>query len=394
MRRIAIVTPIFPVAQDRTRGRFTYETAKALSQLARVRVYIQQPDYPRLSGRAAAGTGLLPHDYAHEGLDVEAVSYPAVPGLTRGINGWTGGRRLLAHVREFQPEVLLGYWVYPDGYAALHAARKLGVPAVIGALGSDIHLQKGVSARLSRHTLQQADAVIAVSEAMRQSVIHEYGASASQVHTIVNGFNTGVFFAQPQAEMRAKLGVAADAKLIIYVGRLIEAKGLRELITAFAQMAVSDAKAYLVLVGNGPFKDVLSSEVAKHGLDKRVTFTGGLEPRLVADWIGAADLLTLPSWSEGYPNVLVEALACGRPVVATQVGGIPEIINASNGRFVPARDAGALRAALQDALQRSWDHAAIAASMRRTWLDVGRETLAVCEDAIQRAREARRPPAR
>lgn len=383
MRRIAIVTPIFPVEQDKTRGRFTYETAKALTQLGQVRVYIQQPQYPAILGRPAAGGGLLLDDYAKEGLDVEAVDYPAVPGLTRGINGYMGGRRLLDRVRGFKPDVLIGYWVYPDGYAALHAARKLGVPAVIGALGSDIHLQKGVSARLSRTTLQQADAVIAVSEAMRQSVIHEYGATAERVHTIVNGFNTGVFFAQPQAGVRAKLGVAADAKLIIYVGRLIEAKGLRELITAFAPVAASDANARLVLVGNGPFKDALTAEVAKHGLEQRVTFTGGLEPRLVADWIGAADLLTLPSWSEGYPNVLVEALACGRPVVATRVGGIPEIINASNGVLVPARDANALGTALKDTLQRPWDHAAIAASMRRTWLDVGRETLAVCEDVIK-----------
>jgi glycosyltransferase involved in cell wall biosynthesis len=111
---------------------------------------------------------------------------------------------------------------------------------------------------------------------------------------------------------------------------------------------------------------------------------GGIPPVEVARWISAADVLTLPSWSEGYPNVVVEALACGRPVVATDVGGTSEIVNASNGLLIPLRDPDALATALTRALDARWDHDAIAAATRRSWDDVARETLAVCEQLANR----------
>jgi teichuronic acid biosynthesis glycosyltransferase TuaC len=113
-----------------------------------------------------------------------------------------------------------------------------------------------------------------------------------------------------------------------------------------------------------------------------VHLPGGLEPLQVADWIAASDVLTLPSWSEGYPNVVVEAVACGRPVVATDVGGTNEIIHRHNGILVPARNPEALRAGLEQALNADWDHDKIAAAIRRTWDDVAAQTLEVCEKVI------------
>ncbi|MGB8377476.1 MAG: glycosyltransferase, partial [Rhodanobacteraceae bacterium] len=106
------------------------------------------------------------------------------------------------------------------------------------------------------------------------------------------------------------------------------------------------------------------------------------EPEQVAEWIAASDVLTLPSWSEGYPNVVVEAIACGRPVVATDVGGTREIVSAVNGILVPPRDADALEHALADALAGKWDDGAIAAGIKRDWDDVAKETLGVCEHII------------
>jgi teichuronic acid biosynthesis glycosyltransferase TuaC len=129
-------------------------------------------------------------------------------------------------------------------------------------------------------------------------------------------------------------------------------------------------------------RDELSGLVQATGLGGRVTMTGGLEPVQVAEWIGAADVLTLPSWSEGYPNVVVEGIACGRPVVATAVGGTGEIIHAGNGIMVPPRDAEALQRGLADALARSWDAEALSASVSRGWDDVASDTLAVCRQVL------------
>lgn len=108
-----------------------------------------------------------------------------------------------------------------------------------------------------------------------------------------------------------------------------------------------------------------------------------MPPEKVAEWIGACDVLTLPSWSEGYPNVVVEGVACGRPVVATDVGGTREILNDSNGILIPPKNVAELEKALTAALARTWDYSGIAQAMCRTWDDVAHETLAVCEKVIK-----------
>jgi len=387
MRRIALVTPILPVPHDLTRGRYIHETARSLAKIAQVRVYFQQPTYPRIPGLNPRTFlhGDVDRNYQLDDLDVEAYSYPAIPGLSRALNGYVSSKALLPRVRAFQPDLVLGYWVYPDGYAGLLAARKLGIPCVVCALGSDIHVRSGVNTWMTRRTIAGVDALLTVSETMRQAAIAQFGARPDRVHTIINGFNTSVFRPAPQAQARAQLNVPADLRLMVYVGRFVEAKGLRELLTAFQAMAREDSRLGLALVGDGVMRDELVQLVRDTGLADRIFMPGGLPPLQVAQWISASDLLTLPSWSEGYPNVVVEALACGRPVVATDVGGTHEIINADNGVLIPPRDPQVLAAALRSTLDRQWDHAAIAAAMQRTWDDVARETLDVCE-AVLRSR--------
>lgn len=384
MLRIALVTPILPVPHDLTRGRYIHETARALSRLAQVRVFFPQVRYPRLPGLAPRSflQGEVGADFSLDGIDVEAYAYPGFPGVSRASNGCVGARTLLPRLRAFSADLVLAYWLYPDGFAALRAARQLGLPCIVGARGSDIHMRSGLSAHLTRRTLAGADAVLTVSQAMRVAAIERFGASPGKVHTIVNGIDTGVFHPRDRAAMRAKLGIAGDARLVTYVGRFVEAKGLRELLEAFAAMAAADPILTLALVGDGVMQVQLMEMIAGHGLQGRVYMPGGLEPVGVAEWICASDVLTLPSWSEGYPNVVVEAVACGCPVVVSDVGGAREIVNAGNGLLVPPRDPVALRVALEDALSQQWDRAAMAAAMGRGWGDVAVETLAVCDSAL------------
>lgn len=388
--RIAVVTPMLPIPQDRTRGRYIHETARALSKLAETRVFFQQPRHVRLPGAAPRSflSGEAGGDYAIDGIDVEAFSYPAITGLSRPFNWLSASRQLTPRVRAFHPDVVVGYWVYPDGCAALRTARALDVPCVVGALGSDIHVRSGTSSWLTRRTVGGVDALLCVSEAMRRTAISEFGADPQRTHTIVNGFNTGVFHPRDRDAMREKLGLPRQARLVVYVGRLVEAKGLRELIAAFSRMAAADPDLRLALVGEGVMGDEVHALVRAAGCADRVHLPGGMEPQGVAEWICAADVLTLPSWSEGYPNVVVEALACGCPVVATDVGGTREIVVDGKGLLIPPRDERALAEALGQALRQPWDRAAIAASMRRTWDDVAAETLAVCDRVLALRREA------
>lgn len=386
MTRIALVTPMLPVPHDQTRGRYIHETARALSKLATVKVFFQQSRYPKLPFVAPRSflDGQVGPDYRIDGIDVETFTYPVFPLISRAINGHVSSHLLTPRVAAFKPDVVLAYWVYPDGYAALRTARKLGVPCIVGALGSDIHVRSGINDRMTRKTIAGVDALLTVSEAMRQTAIHEFGAPADQVHTIVNGFNTSVFHPRDQQAIRQRLGIALDEQVIIYVGRFVEAKGMRELIQAFQAMARTNNKVSLALIGDGVMKAELISLIEQAGLQGRVRIPGGQPPDQVAEWICAADVLTLPSWSEGYPNVVVEGLACGRPVVATDVGGTREILNERNGILIPPRQADVLQKALEQALRANWDREAIARAMQRTWDDVAKETLQVCQQVVAR----------
>lgn len=384
MRRIAIVTPILPVPFDPARGRFIYEIAKSLSKIADVRVFFQLLEYPLSSVKTKSYVyGELADGYSLDGIDVESFSYPAIPVISRGLNGYISSKVLAPRLKKFKPDAVIGYWVYPDGFAAQRAAKQLKIPCVIGALGSDIHLRSGLNHYLTRQTLQKADAIITVSEAMRRYTVDEFGAAPDKIKTIVNGFNTSVFHHRPQATERERLNIAPDEKLMVYVGRFVEAKGLNELLAAFSNMAQADPLVRLALIGDGVMKAQLLQAIESAGLKEKIYLPGNLVPAQVASWIGASDLLTLPSWSEGYPNVVVEGVACGRPVVATDVGGTREILHAGNGILVRAKDVKSLQEGLTEALAKSWDHQGIANAMRRTWDDVAQETLDVCETLLR-----------
>jgi len=191
-----------------------------------------------------------------------------------------------------------------------------------------------------------------------------------------------VFRPLDRAASRRTLGLDGDDEIILYVGRFVEAKGLLELLGAMGRLARQRPRLRLALVGDGVMKDRLPGLLAERGLLDRTLLPGGLPPPEVATWIGACDTLTLPSWSEGYPNVVVEALACGRPVVATDVGGTREIFDERRGRLIPPRDVDALTEALRQTLDQRWDPTAIADGMTRTWDDVAVETMAVCEAVL------------
>jgi glycosyltransferase involved in cell wall biosynthesis len=163
-----------------------------------------------------------------------------------------------------------------------------------------------------------------------------------------------------------------DAKVILFVGGLEPEKGLRELAIAFAALAggsVGSAPVYLVLVGEGTLEEELRARaIALAGSTGRMLLAGPQTLAGVARYLAASDLLVLPSWAEGTPNVVLEALAAGRPVVASRVGGIPDaVVEGVTGLLVEPHDADMLARALADATRRRWDEAAIVASAPPSW---------------------------
>lgn len=379
--RILIVTSQFPIAGEPNRGRPVYQTVRELSRLAEVRVISPVATYPRWAQprsylyRAAEDAQVAP------GCDVDYVRYPALPAVSRPFNGYLCARALAAPLRAFAPDVVLAYWLYPDGHGAMRAARAAGIPFVAGARGSDLRVRDAVSRRLTQPVVRAARRLLVVSEDLGRVAVDGYGADPQRIRAIPNGCDASLFHPGERRVARETLGLRQDDEIVLYVGRLVPEKGLRELLHATRRLAKERPQARVVMVGDGPMQAELAAAMAAEpGLPLQLA--GAQAPTEVARWMVAADLVTLPSYSEGHPNVLVEALACGRPVVATPVGGIPEVVDAASGLLVPARDADALAEGLIAALSRSWDEAALAKRFSRDWQQVARETRAACEEAI------------
>jgi glycosyltransferase involved in cell wall biosynthesis len=253
------------------------------------------------------------------------------------------------------------------------------VPVVVQTVGSDLRvIPDAITGRMIRRTLRRADYALAVSEDLRQLAV-TMGATPERTRTIHNGCDASLFKLADRAEARTELGVASDAQLILFVGRLVEVKGIGELLEAARRLAPTHPKLRVVCIGEGVLENELRAKIPDPAL---VQFVGRKEPQEVARWMAACDLLCLPSYSEGCPNALLEALFCGRPVVASNVGGIPELVDEGCAILVPPRDPARLAEAIAEALRRPWDAAAIAAHYGRSWDDVGRETFAACQAAL------------
>ncbi|SEL09233.1 Glycosyltransferase involved in cell wall bisynthesis [Pseudoxanthomonas sp. GM95] len=375
--RLLVVTSQFPIQGEPTRGRPIVQTIQQLTQLATVRVVSPIAVYPRW---AQPGSYVAHAPGAPAGLDCEVAypSYPALPGLSRPFNGRLCAGAIGDALARFRPDVVLSYWLYPDAYGAMLAAGRAGVPLVAGARGSDIRVRDAISRHLTRRVVRNARRLLVVSEDLGRLAVKRYGAEAERVKVIANGCDAATFHLSDKAAAREALGVAPDAELVLYVGRLVPEKGLRELLTAMRGLTATRPRLQLVLVGGGPMQTELDGLSAGAG---NVRFTGPLGPEAVAKWMVAASVVTLPSYSEGHPNVLVEAMACGRPVVATDVGGIPEVVDAASGVLIQARDSADLARGLEFALQRDWDETALSARFSRSWHQVAEETLLQCAQA-------------
>jgi len=387
--RLLVVTSQFPLAGEPTRGRPIHQTLRELARQATVRVLSPVARYPRWAQPSSYLFRAPDPHAAVTDLDAAWPTYPALPALTRPFNGWLCARAIAAEARAFAPDVILAYWLYPDAFGAQRVARRLDVPFVAGARGSDIRVRDAISRRLTVPVVRGADRLLVVSADLGRLAVEDYGADPARIRVIANGCDATIFHRRDRAAARAALGVAADAELVLYVGRLVAEKGLRELVEALRTLRRARPRAVCVLVGEGPLQAELAAAAADPANGLRLA---GAQPApQVAEWMAAADLVTLPSYSEGHPNVLVEALACGRPVVSTPVGGVPEVVDASCALLVPPRDAQALAEALAAVLVRDWDEAALSRRFSRSWAEVATDTLTACREALAARGAPQRP---
>ena len=373
--RVLIVTRQFPNSIDPLFSPFNRQQFTALGQRCEVDVLASIPWFPgaglfarwSLAGRLVG----VPREERIGGLPVTHPRYVYLPRMGRGASGALYAASLAGEAlrRRGRHDVLLGSWAFPDGVGAVALARLMGVPAVVKVHGSDMNVLAKMPpvARNLRWALPRARRVVAVSRQLGD-VVASFGVPRDRIDIVPNGVDAELFRPRDRASARAELGHAGDTRRwLIYVGRLEEEKGVLDLLEAFSLLAERRSDVRLVIVGDGRAR--AACDRAAGSLGDRVLLPGARPLEEVPLWMAAGDALVLPSWAEGTPNVVLEALACGRRVVATHVGGIPDLITGPElGELVPPRQPALLADALGRAVDMPYDPDAVArAGTRGSW---------------------------
>ncbi|HTL34827.1 MAG TPA: glycosyltransferase family 4 protein, partial [Kofleriaceae bacterium] len=371
--RVLAITKIFPNAAEPLSAPFNRQQFAALRELCDLQVMATIPWFPGaglLSRWSSAGKlAAVPKRDTIAGIDVTHPRTLFLPKLAHATWGPLYAASIALALAPYRKkvDVVLGSWAYPDGFAAVVAAQLLGVPAVVKLHGSDINLiAKMPGPRLMMSwALPKAARVVAVSKPLAAEVV-ALGVPEERVKVVMNGVDADLFRPGDRAAARAQLDLPAGKPIAIYVGNLKPEKGVIDLGKAWAGVLKQVPDATLLVIGDGPLRGELAAVTAQHGERVRLIPRQPLER--IPLYMAAADILVLPSHFEGTPNVVLEALASGRRVVATAVGGVPDLITPGGdtlGTLVAAGDPDALARAIAIALRSPYDPAEVAAKGAR-----------------------------
>jgi teichuronic acid biosynthesis glycosyltransferase TuaC len=367
--RVLIVTKIFPNQVEPLSSPFNRRQFAALGRLCEVEVLASIPWFPgvsavrRLSGGAALSA--VPDSEVIDGLKVRHPRFVFLPRIGHAVSGPLYAASLAKTALQYRGrvDIVLGSWAYPDGFAAVVLAEMLGVPVVIKLHGSDINVvarMPGPRKRLE-WALPRADRVVAVSRPLAEAALG-LGVTKDRIDLVPNGIDRDAFQPRDRDAARHELGLPNDKRIILYVGNVLETKGALDLVRALGEAGPRLAHARLVMLGGGKDFEACAQLVKSLGVDAQLL---GPKPHSdVPRYLAAADVLALPSWNEGMPNVVLEALASGRRVVATHVGGIPDIVTSETlGILVPPKNPSELANALERVLSTAGDPELISGSL-------------------------------
>ncbi len=315
----------------------------------------------------------IPREESIDGIKVLHPRFVVIPRLDwfSGLGYFLGILPVLRRARKQNGQLVIHvHCAYPDSVGVALAARALGLPYVVTAHGSDINVyagRLGLRAQI-RWALRGAIGVIAVSHDLETKIRDLLSGSKTRVTCIpCAGYDPKLFLLHQSQEVRQRVDTGMKGRRIVFVGKLVPIKGVDILIGAWARLHQTKAVAetdQLIIIGDGKCRKTLEHQVSSAGIERHVRFLGTIPHPEVSRWLAAADALCLTSYNEGTPNVVVEALASGVPVVATRVGGVPEIVtDGVNGTLTESGDPEAFASAIRDTLSRVWDREAIRRSI-------------------------------
>lgn len=359
--KILVITNLFPNKLEPERATYNRQQVCMLSKFCEIKVLAPIAWYPfKCSFDKNIKISDIPNKEIIDGIEVFHPKYFMIPKVGRSLYGILFFFSILLPILKiygsFKFDVIFATWAYPDSFASVLISKFLKMPIITKVHGTDIneYSQYWLRRRMISFTLNNSDKVISVSKALKKRMI-EIGVRSEKIKVIYNGINSNIFRPLDRIQTRKELGISLDKKVILFVGNLRPVKGLDYLIDAFTQIAKS-GNIQLIIIGEGELRKHLEDKIRKYNIQDYIYMPGNRPHNEITKWMNASDLLCLPSLSEGVPNVILESLSCGVPVVASNVGGIPEIIISSDyGITVEPGNTSELKKALLECLVKTWN---------------------------------------
>jgi glycosyltransferase involved in cell wall biosynthesis len=363
--RVLLFSTLYPSSTRPGHGIFVETRLRELLKTEEIEVRVLAPvpwffsKDPRHGEKAQMAA--TPRAETRNGIAVRHPRYLVIPKIGMTVAPWLLALASIRPIRQliregFDFDVIDAHYYYPDGVAAAWLARHFGKPLAITARGTDVNLvtQYSLPRRMMQWAARRAEASIGVCGAL-VDVLRGWRIDGRKLHVMRNGVDLERFTRQPDSGLRLRVGLQSGAgPLLLSVGHLIERKGHHLVIAALAALRDTHPQAHLVIVGEGPERAALQAQAQALGVAGRVTLTGALAQTELPGWYSAADLLVLASSREGWANVLLESMACGTPVVATNIWGTPEVVaRPAAGVLVDERTADALASGVRQLLARA-----------------------------------------
>jgi glycosyltransferase involved in cell wall biosynthesis len=357
--KVLLFSSLYPSSVRPIHGIFVETRLRELIKTGQVeaKVVAPVPWFPSTAKRFGeyAQFAATPRFEQRNGLDVYHPRYLLLPKVGMNLAPYTMAVGALATAKRLQREgfdfdLIDAHYYYPDGVAAGLLAKWLRKPFFVTARGTDLNLipEYPFPRKLILKTAEQASGSIGVCKALMDT-LEALGADPAKLHTLRNGVDLERFVPEPREAARARLSLNTQGRYLLSVGHLIERKGHHIAIEALAQLP----GVTLLIVGSGPEEAAFKALAARLGVADRVYWVGVVPQTDLKWWYSAADALTLCSSREGWANVLLEAMACGTPVVATNIWGTPEVVSTSSAGILMTQRTSA---ALSDAWERLLSH--------------------------------------
>jgi len=383
------VSTMFPSSGLPQFGVFVRYRLQHVASRCNLRVVSGVPTFPivtRLLGRYRRRLDIARSEVHGEGptrIDARYPHFLSVPKFLKPLDGFLLAAAvyrecLRLRVEGFAPDLIDAHLAFPDGFASVLVGALIDTPVAITVRGHDVNDMRHHPVRwsMTKFALSRADLVLSVSKTLLDEAI-KAGARPPMARAVTNGVDPSVFHPLDQRECRRRLGLPIDRKIVVSVGHMIERKGFHVLIEALSLIPVEERPLLVIVGGRGEefdFRPRLDEQVNRLSLHDDVLFTGTRLNTEICPYYNAADVSALASSREGWPNVLFESLACGRPVVATDVHGNSECLSRPEyGILVPERSGSAFAHSLTEALwHRTWDSAQLVDyAAQNTWNRVG-----------------------